>query len=459
MSERGRRPTSMSRRRRRASHAPADRRGGRSAERRQVDAGEPDRRPARRDRRRSSPGSRGTARSWSPSGPATTSASSTPAAGSRREESLAKQVSRQAERAIAAGRRRSSSWSTSPSAPPRRTRRSPGSCSASGKPVLLVANKVDDPNRENDVWAFVKLGLGDPYAVSAIHGRGSGDLLDALVAVLPPELPETVRRGRTSRSRSRSSAGRTSASRRCSTGWSATTARSCTTCPARPATRSTPSSRPTTDRCASSTPPGCGARARSRSRPSTTSVVRALNAVDQADAALLVIDADAGSHAPGPAARRAHRRRRHRGRDRAQQVGPRPDRGARAGRWPTSPTGSRFLGYAPVLKLSALTGKNVRHVLPALRAAEAAYHVAGPDRSAEPRDQAGPGAAPAAARRQAPAAHPLRDPGRDRPADVHAVHARARSRRRTCATSSARSARRSSSGPTPVKIRVRRRGE
>ena len=59
----------------------------------------------------------------------------------------------------------------------------------SGKPVLLVANKVDDANRENDVWAFMKLGLGDPYAVSAIHGRGSGDLLDALVEKLPEDLP------------------------------------------------------------------------------------------------------------------------------------------------------------------------------------------------------------------------------------------------------------------------------
>ena len=62
----------------------------------------------------------------------------------------------------------------------------------SGKPVLLVANKVDDPNRENDVWAFIKLGLGDPHAVSAIHGRGSGDLLDALVAELPEDLPVEV---------------------------------------------------------------------------------------------------------------------------------------------------------------------------------------------------------------------------------------------------------------------------
>ena len=51
----------------------------------------------------------------------------------------------------------------------------------------MVANKVDDERRETDAWTFSRLGLGDPIPVSAIHGRGSGDLLDALVAALPPE--------------------------------------------------------------------------------------------------------------------------------------------------------------------------------------------------------------------------------------------------------------------------------
>src|SRR3979409_1689895 len=53
-------------------------------------------------------------------------------------------------------------------------------------PVLVVANKVDDERREGAVWEFAKLGLGDAHAVSALHGRDSGDFLDALVAVLPP---------------------------------------------------------------------------------------------------------------------------------------------------------------------------------------------------------------------------------------------------------------------------------
>ena len=59
----------------------------------------------------------------------------------------------------------------------------------SGKPVLLVANKVDDTNREGAVWELLALGLGDPYPVSAIHGRGTGDLLDAVVARLPEPGP------------------------------------------------------------------------------------------------------------------------------------------------------------------------------------------------------------------------------------------------------------------------------
>jgi GTP-binding protein len=53
------------------------------------------------------------------------------------------------------------------------------------RPVFVAVNKVDDTNREASTWEFVKLGLGDPFPVSALHGRGTGDLLDALVAVLP----------------------------------------------------------------------------------------------------------------------------------------------------------------------------------------------------------------------------------------------------------------------------------
>jgi GTPase len=55
----------------------------------------------------------------------------------------------------------------------------------SGKPVFLAANKVDGERGEADAAALWSLGLGQPYAVSAMHGRGVADLLDEVVAVLP----------------------------------------------------------------------------------------------------------------------------------------------------------------------------------------------------------------------------------------------------------------------------------
>ncbi|MBM7788497.1 ribosome biogenesis GTPase Der [Tenggerimyces flavus] len=60
----------------------------------------------------------------------------------------------------------------------------------SGKPVLVAANKVDDQRGETAASELWSLGLGQPHPVSAIHGRGSGDLLDALLAVLPSAPPD-----------------------------------------------------------------------------------------------------------------------------------------------------------------------------------------------------------------------------------------------------------------------------
>lgn len=53
-------------------------------------------------------------------------------------------------------------------------------------PVLLVANKVDDDRVEAEAAALWSLGLGQPYSVSATHGRGTGDLLDDLLEKMPP---------------------------------------------------------------------------------------------------------------------------------------------------------------------------------------------------------------------------------------------------------------------------------
>jgi GTPase len=60
------------------------------------------------------------------------------------------------------------------------------------KPVVVVANKVDDPSRDVDALEFHALGLGDPVPVSSMHGLGSGDLLDRIVAALPGEGPAEV---------------------------------------------------------------------------------------------------------------------------------------------------------------------------------------------------------------------------------------------------------------------------
>src|SRR5204863_8455570 len=53
------------------------------------------------------------------------------------------------------------------------------------KPVLLLANKIDDPDRDAEAFEFHRLGLGDPVPVSAVHGHGTGDLLDTIVDRLP----------------------------------------------------------------------------------------------------------------------------------------------------------------------------------------------------------------------------------------------------------------------------------
>jgi GTPase len=62
----------------------------------------------------------------------------------------------------------------------------------SGKPVVLAANKVDDQRTEAEAHGLWNLGLGEPYPVSALHGRGSGDLLDAVLAALPEPPPERL---------------------------------------------------------------------------------------------------------------------------------------------------------------------------------------------------------------------------------------------------------------------------
>jgi GTP-binding protein len=54
-----------------------------------------------------------------------------------------------------------------------------------GTDVLVVANKADNQRRENDIWEYMGLGLGDPMPTSALHGRRAGDLLDKIISFFP----------------------------------------------------------------------------------------------------------------------------------------------------------------------------------------------------------------------------------------------------------------------------------
>ena len=63
---------------------------------------------------------------------------------------------------------------------------------ASKKPVIVLANKIDDPRKDLEAVEFHKLGLGDPFPLSALHGHGTGDLLDRVVDMLPGEGPVQV---------------------------------------------------------------------------------------------------------------------------------------------------------------------------------------------------------------------------------------------------------------------------
>jgi GTP-binding protein len=60
----------------------------------------------------------------------------------------------------------------------------------SNKPVILAVNKADNESRRQEALEFYQLGLAEPYPISALHGTGTGDLLDALLKTLPPQRPE-----------------------------------------------------------------------------------------------------------------------------------------------------------------------------------------------------------------------------------------------------------------------------
>lgn len=60
----------------------------------------------------------------------------------------------------------------------------------SKKPVLLAVNKLDSAKDDGEIWEFMRLGLGEPRPVSALHGTGTGDLLDEVVSLFPDDKVE-----------------------------------------------------------------------------------------------------------------------------------------------------------------------------------------------------------------------------------------------------------------------------
>ena len=252
------------------------------------------------------------------------------------------------------------------------------------RPVLVVANKVDSESREADAWELAGLGLGDPWLVSALHGRGTGDLLDEVVSLLPEPASEEQDheiRGLVPRD-DEEGAGETGVAivGRPNVGKSTLFNRLIGD------DRSVVHDRPGTTRDTVDTvvetedgpvrfldTAGMRRKARITEGAEYYSLVRALQAIDRAHAALLVIDATEGvTHQD-------------------QRLAERIDAAGSPvvivlNKWETLDAEGRarvqgevadrlhFLGYAPVLKVSAKTGLGVHKLLPALAQAMEAYH-------------------------------------------------------------------------------------
>ena len=244
-------------------------------------------------------------------------------------------------------------------------------------PVLVVANKVDHQQHEDRVWEMYALGLGEVFGVSALHGRGTGDLLDAVVALLPEvpaePAPDAGRRADDDIV-SVAIVGRPNVGK--STLFNRLIGDD----------RSVVHDMPGTTRDAVDTvvetPDGpirfvdtAGMRRKSRIDEGTEyySLVRALQAVDSADVALLVIDATEGvTHQD-------------------QRLAERVDAAGcpvvvMLNKWELLDTDDRlsvsaevgrklhFIGDSPVLRISALTGKGVHKLHPVLAGTIDDYH-------------------------------------------------------------------------------------
>ena len=249
-----------------------------------------------------------------------------------------------------------------------------------GRPVVVVANKVDDVNREGAIWEFLEFGLGEPAPISALHGRGTGDMLDRVVALLPEPGPDEGVAGDDDEVEEGERIFAVAIVGRPNVGKSTLFNRLIGD------DRAVVHDLPGTTRDAIDTVvetdegpirfvDTAGMRRRSRIDEGTEyySLVRALQAVDRSDVALLVIDATEGVTAQD------------------QRLAERIDAAGcpiviLLNKWETLDADGRehvtrevgrklhFTANSVVLKISALSGKGVHRLLPALGQAIDAYH-------------------------------------------------------------------------------------
>jgi GTP-binding protein len=250
---------------------------------------------------------------------------------------------------------------------------------ARGK-VILAVNKVDDANREGLIWEALSLGLGDPIGISALHGRGAGDMLDRLVEVLPePEPVEEPVEGEDVPEEERvfsvALVGRPNVGK--STLFNRLIGEDRAVVHDMPGTtRDTIDTIVDTDEGPIRFVDTAGMRRKAKIDEATEyySLVRALRAVDQADVALLIIDSTVGVTAQDQ-----------RLAERIDAAGSPvvvllnkhellTDAEARADLDYQIKERLRFIGEAPVLKISALTGKGVQKLMPALSMSIEDYH-------------------------------------------------------------------------------------